>query len=56
MPELNESLREPALLTVKDLAARLRVSVRTVWHLLEQSEIPYPVAFGKRILRWREAR
>jgi len=43
----------PGLLTVKDIAARLRVSPRTVWRLRDAGRLPAPIRFGQAV-RWRE--
>ncbi len=40
------------LFTVKDLAARLRISQRQVWKLLSSGRLPQPVRLGRSV-RWR---
>ncbi len=40
------------LLTVKDVAARLRISQRQVWKLLASGRIPAPVRLSRSV-RWR---
>ena len=40
------------LLTVKDVAARLRISQRQVWKLLASGRIPAPVRISRSV-RWR---
>lgn len=44
----------PVLLTVDEVAARLRVGTRTVWRWSKTGDIPAPVRFGKgrRVVRW----
>lgn len=40
--------------TVKDLAARYSVTVRTIWRLVSEGRLPQPVKIGG-ATRWREA-
>jgi len=42
----------PTLLTVKDVAKMLTVSVRTVWTWRDMGRLPAPVRIG-RCVRWR---
>ncbi len=42
------------LMTVKDLAATLRVSARQCWKLLSSGRLPGPVRLGRSV-RWRAA-
>ena len=44
---------ETKLLTVQQVAARLALSVRTVWRKTAAGELPAPVRFTGRIVRWR---
>jgi excisionase family DNA binding protein len=44
---------ETKLLTVQQVAARLALSVRTVWRRTATGELPAPVRFPGRIVRWR---
>ena len=47
---------EPGLLAVAysatDLSKLLKVSVRTVWSMLERGELPQPAIRSGRIVRW----
>lgn len=45
------------LLTVRDVAERMRVSVRTVWRWTASGELPAPVRAGRRgrVVRWKTA-
>lgn len=52
-PEM--SPKEPReLLTVKDVAAKLNISVSTVWRLVRKGELPAPIQIGGST-RWRRA-
>ncbi len=44
----------PVLLTVEEVAARLRVGTRTVWRWCKTGDIPAPLRLGKgrRVVRW----
>lgn len=42
------------LLTARDVAARLRTNVQTVYRLAREGQLP-PVETGRRTLRWTEA-
>jgi excisionase family DNA binding protein len=41
------------LLTAQQVAHRLSISVRTVWRLLERNELPQPVRYNRKLVRWR---
>lgn len=41
------------LLTKKEVARHLRVCVRTVEHMVERGELPQPIRFSLRTIRWR---
>jgi mRNA interferase RelE/StbE len=45
---------EDRLLSVRDVAARLRVSTRQVWKLASWGRLPKPVRLGRSV-RWRES-
>lgn len=42
------------LWTVKDLAASLKLGVRTIWRMLSTGSIPQPIRLGRSV-RWRRA-
>lgn len=42
----------PALLSAKDMAHRLRVSVRTVWRLVAVGIVPEPIRYTRKLVRW----
>jgi predicted DNA-binding transcriptional regulator AlpA len=44
----------PKLLTVREVAVRLRISERSVWRLLSKQAIVPPLRIGG-VLRWRES-
>jgi excisionase family DNA binding protein len=47
---------ESALLTVRDVARRLGIGVRTVWKWTATGQLPPPVRLsGSRFTRWRAA-
>jgi excisionase family DNA binding protein len=41
------------LLSARQVAHRLSISVRTVWRMLERNELPQPVRFNRKLVRWR---
>lgn len=45
----------PELLTVRDVARRLRVAPRTVWRWSKTGELPPPLRLGptRRTVRWK---
>ena len=43
------------LLTVRDVADALSVSVRTVWRLADSGQLPTPIRMGSRLTRWKAA-
>lgn len=53
MTTLNfDTLPDTAHMTVKDVAAMLRVSVATVWRMVERGALPQPKKFSARCTRW----
>ncbi|MDB5342488.1 MAG: Prophage regulatory [Schlesneria sp.] len=42
----------PVLMTAKDLAVSLQISLRQLWRLRNAGQLPEPVALG-RLVRWR---
>jgi excisionase family DNA binding protein len=45
--------RNVDLLTSKQVARRLSVSVRTIWRLLERGTLPQPIRYSRKLVRWR---
>jgi excisionase family DNA binding protein len=43
------------LLTPEEVAERLKISLRKLWKLLSEGQLPTPVKIGKRGTRWRES-
>lgn len=41
------------LLSSKQVARRLSVSVRTVWRLLRNGALPQPIRYTRKLVRWR---
>jgi excisionase family DNA binding protein len=50
---LNERLRNWGLLNAREVADLLCVHLRTVYRLLERGQLPQPIRFGRKIVRWR---
>jgi predicted DNA-binding transcriptional regulator AlpA len=44
---------EPLLITVRDIARLMKISVRKVWRLRSAQLIPEPVRLGGTTVRWR---
>lgn len=40
------------MLKIEDIAGILSVSRRTIYRMLDAGEMPVPIRFGKRMLRW----
>jgi excisionase family DNA binding protein len=40
------------MLRIEQVAAMLAVSRRTVYRMLDAGQLPEPIRFGKRMLRW----
>jgi excisionase family DNA binding protein len=45
--------RSKDLLTAQQVAHRLSISVRTVWRMLERNQLPEPVRYNRKLVRWR---
>lgn len=46
---------EPLLLTTDQVAAKLAISVRTLWRLVRARQVPQPVRFNRHFVRWKNA-
>ncbi|MCE2580053.1 AlpA family phage regulatory protein [Komagataeibacter sp. FNDCR1] len=42
------------LLTAKEVASRLRVTIRTLYRRIEDSGFPLPIRLGPNCVRWNE--
>jgi len=43
------------LLSVQQVADCLAVSVRTVWRMLARGNLPQPIRYSRRLVRWRSS-
>ena len=43
------------LLTAPQVAARLGIGVRTLWRMVEQSKLPQPIRYTRKLVRWHSA-
>jgi len=43
------------LLTAQEVARRLSIGVRTLWRLVAQGNLPQPVRFSRKLVRWKTA-
>jgi excisionase family DNA binding protein len=52
---VRQAPREPTpdLLTAGEVARRLRVSVRTLYRLTLRGQVPQPIRFSRKLVRWR---
>jgi excisionase family DNA binding protein len=41
------------MLAAKEVAALLGISVRTVWRLRARGELPQPIRYSRKLVRWR---
>jgi excisionase family DNA binding protein len=41
------------LLTAQEVADRLAVGVRTLQRMVERGEVPQPIRFSRKLIRWR---
>lgn len=46
-------MADVALVTVREVAELLGVNARTVWRMAQTGDIPAPIRFGERVVRWR---
>jgi predicted DNA-binding transcriptional regulator AlpA len=44
---------DPDLLTSRQVADRLSVSVRTVWRLVAAGKFPQPIRYNRKLVRWK---
>ena len=50
-----EPRSNPELLTSRQVASRLSVSVRTIWRLVAAGKFPQPVRYSRKLVRWKTA-
>jgi excisionase family DNA binding protein len=43
------------LLTAQEVAHRLSIGVRTLWRLAAKGELPRPVRYSRKLVRWKAA-
>lgn len=43
------------LLTARQVADRLCVSIRTLYRLLDRGELPQPVRYTRKLVRWKRS-
>jgi excisionase family DNA binding protein len=48
-----EPERARDLLTSREVAKRLSISVRTLWRLLARGSLPPPIRYNRKLVRWR---
>lgn len=51
----NEPAKENkvTLLTARQVAERMSVSIRTLWRLVQKDQIPQPIRYNRKLVRWR---
>jgi excisionase family DNA binding protein len=54
MPEREEAQR-PELLSAQQVAERLSISVRTVQRMVQRGELPRPIRYNRKLIRWPTA-
>ena len=55
LPTAAPRFSETQLLTVRDVAALLRIHPRSVWRAATAGDIPKPIRIGPKVVRWRMA-
>jgi excisionase family DNA binding protein len=53
MDEISNRMADVAVVSVREVAELLGVNARTVWRMAQRGEIPAPIRFGERVVRWR---
>jgi prophage regulatory protein len=43
------------LLTSREVSARLSISIRTLYRMLQRGQFPRPIRLGRRGVRWKTA-
>jgi excisionase family DNA binding protein len=43
------------LLTAQEVADRLSISSRTVWRMERRGELPSPIRYNRKLVRWKAA-
>jgi predicted DNA-binding transcriptional regulator AlpA len=55
MEETKERKERVVLLTASDVAEILCLSVRKIWEMDKQGQLPKPIRLAKKTVRWRES-
>ena len=50
-----KEVNQVTMLTITQVAERLNVSTRSVWRMVKKNEIPQPVRYTRKMVRWRVA-
>jgi excisionase family DNA binding protein len=50
---VEEDTPDKDLLTSQQVAARLSVAVRTLWRMLARGQLPQPIRYNRRLVRWK---
>jgi excisionase family DNA binding protein len=55
IPAQMEPRSSPDLLTSQQVAARLSISVRTLWRLVATGKFPQPIRYNRKLVRWKSS-
>jgi excisionase family DNA binding protein len=55
MPKRPEREEPRELLTPQQVAERLSISTRTLWRMLAREELPPPIRYTRKLVRWKAA-
>lgn len=50
-----QEVQEPELLSAQQVAERLSISVRTVQRMVQRGELPKPIRYNRKLIRWPTA-
>ncbi len=50
-----EAKPAPLMLSADEVAARLQISSRTLWRMVQQGKAPQPIRYNRKLVRWKVA-
>lgn len=46
-------MSDPLLVTSTQLSERLGVSMRTLWRMVARGDLPQPIRYNRKLVRWK---
>lgn len=46
-------MSDPLLVTSTQLSEKLGVSLRTLWRMVARGDLPHPIRYNRKLVRWK---